>query len=156
MKRWLSLLLAAMLALGCAGCAKRQTVTVYRIADGGTTLFQTEAVTVADGGDPIRTALDALDAAPADSTCTNPVRGRLALDGYRVDGDTGTLWLTAAAADGTSMSGIGYTQALACLVLTCTAFDGVSSVGLEDADGTVLQTPLTANDLSLADAATGG
>lgn len=32
MKRWLPLLLTLALALGCAGCARRQTVTVYRIA----------------------------------------------------------------------------------------------------------------------------
>lgn len=29
MKRWLPLLLTLALALGCAGCARRQTVTVY-------------------------------------------------------------------------------------------------------------------------------
>ena len=39
MKRWLPMLLAAVLALGCAGCAKRQTVTVYRIAKEGTALM---------------------------------------------------------------------------------------------------------------------
>ena len=35
MKRWLPLLLTPALALGCAGCARRQTVTVYRIAKEG-------------------------------------------------------------------------------------------------------------------------
>ena len=41
MKRWLPLLLALALALGCAGCAKRQTVTVYRIATAGAALLET-------------------------------------------------------------------------------------------------------------------
>ena len=53
MKRWLPMLLAAVLALGCAGCAKRQTVTVYRIAKEGAALLQTETITVPDGTDPV-------------------------------------------------------------------------------------------------------
>lgn len=52
MRRWLPLLLAAMLALGCAGCTKRQTVTVYRIETGGTALLHPETVTVPSGTDP--------------------------------------------------------------------------------------------------------
>ena len=67
MKRWLPLLLALALALGCAGCAKRQTVTVYRIAKEGAALMETEAVTVPDGTDPVQAAIDALGAAPGDS-----------------------------------------------------------------------------------------
>ena len=46
MKRWLPLLLTLALALGCAGCARRQTVTVYRIAKEGAALLQTETITV--------------------------------------------------------------------------------------------------------------
>lgn len=93
MRRWLPLLLAAMLALGCAGCTKRQTVTVYRIETGGTALLHPETVTVPGGTDPVQVALDALGAKPGDSTCTNPVRDWLTIDGSRVD-DDGTLWLT--------------------------------------------------------------
>ena len=152
MKRWLPLLLALALALGCAGCAKRQTVTVYRIAKEGTALMETEAVTVPDGTDPVQTAIDALGAAPGDSTCFNPVRGWLTLGDYRID-DAGTLWLTVTGSD--TASGIVRTQALACLVLTGTALDGVSAVGLEETDGGVLHEPMTANDLALTDPATG-
>lgn len=47
------------------------------------------------------------------------------------------------------------TQALACLVLTGTALDGVSAVGLEDTDGDVFHEPMTADDLALTDPATG-
>lgn len=96
MKRWLPLLLAAMLVLGCAGCTKRQTVTVYRIETGGTALLHPETVTVPGGTDPVQVALDALGAKPGDSTCTNPVRDWLTIDGSRVD-DDGTLWLTVTA-----------------------------------------------------------
>lgn len=152
MKRWLPLLLAAVLALGCAGCAKRQTVTVYRIAKEGAALMEAETVTVPDGTDPVQTAIDALGAAPGDSTCFNPVRGWLTLGGYRID-DAGTLWLTVTGSD--TASGIVRTQALACLVLTGTALDGVSAVGLEDTDGGVLHEPMTADDLALTDPATG-
>ena len=152
MKRWLPLLLAIALALGCAGCAKRQTVTVYRIAKEGAALLETETIAVPDGTDPAQVVLDALEAAPSDSTCFNPVRGWLTLGGYRID-DTGTLWLTVTSSDTTS--GIVRTQALACLVLTGTALDGVSAVGLEDADGNVLYAPMTADDLALTDPATG-
>ena len=81
MRRWLPLLLAAMLALGCAGCTKRQTVTVYRIETGGTALLHPETVTVPGGTDPVQVALDALGAKPGDSTCTNPVRDWLTIDG---------------------------------------------------------------------------
>ena len=45
MKRWLPLLLTLALALGCAGCARRQTVTVYRIAKEGAALMETETIT---------------------------------------------------------------------------------------------------------------
>ena len=110
MKRWLPLLLTLALALGCVGCARRQTVTVYR-----------------------------------------PVRGWLTLGGYRID-DAGTLWLTVTSSD--TASGIVRTQALTCLVLSGTALDGVSAVGLEDTDGDALYAPLTANDLALTDPAT--
>ena len=41
-----------------------------------------------------------------------------------------------------------------CLVLSGTALDGVSAVGLEDTDGDALYAPLTANDLALTDPAT--
>ena len=95
--------------------------------------------------------IDALGAAPGDSTCFNPVRGWLTLGGYRID-DAGTLWLTVTSS-GTA-SGIVRTQALACLVLSGTALDGVSAVGLEDTDGDTLYAPLTANDLALTDPAT--
>ena len=152
MKRWLPLLLAAALILGCAGCAKRQTVTVYRIAKEGAALLQTESITVPDGTDPVQVAIDALGATPGDSTCTNPVRGWLTLGGYRID-DAGTLWLTVKGSDTTA--GIVRTQALACLVLTGTALDGVAAVGLEYADGDVFHEPLTADDLALTDPATG-
>ena len=152
MKRWLPLLLAIALALGCAGCAKRQTVTVYRIAKEGAALLQAETITVPDGTDPAQVVLDALEAAPSDSTCFNPVRGWLTLGGYRID-DTGTLWLTVTSSDTTS--GIVRTQALACLVLSGTALDGVSAVGLENADGDVLHEPMTTDDLALTDPATG-
>lgn len=152
MKRWLPLLLAAALILSCAGCAKRQTVTVYRIAKEGAALLQTETVVVPDGTDPVQVAIDALGATPSDSTCTNPVRGWLTFGGYRID-DAGTLWLTVKGSDTTT--GIVRTQALACLVLTGTALDGVSAVGLEEADGDVLHEPLTTDDLALADPATG-
>lgn len=152
MKRWLPLLLAAALILGCAGCAKRQTVTVYRIAKEGAALLQTETVVVPDGTDPVQVAIDALGATPSDSTCTNPVRGWLTFGGYRID-DAGTLWLTVKGSDTTT--GIVRTQALACLVLTGTALDGVSAVGLEEADGDVFHAPLTTDDLALADPATG-
>ena len=108
MKRWLPLLLALALALGCAGCAKRQTVTVYRIAKEGAALMETEAVTVPDGTDPVQAAIDALGAAPGDSTCFNPVRGWLTLGSYRID-DAGTLWLTVTDSD--TVSGIVRTQA---------------------------------------------
>lgn len=57
MRRWLPLLLAAMLALGCAGCTKRQTVTVYRIETGGTALLHPETVTVPGGTDRCRSRL---------------------------------------------------------------------------------------------------
>ena len=67
MKRWLPLLLAGLLALGCAGCTKRQTVTVYRIETGGTALLHPETVTVPGGTDPVQVALDALGAKPGDS-----------------------------------------------------------------------------------------
>ena len=133
MKRWLPLLLTLALALGCAGCARRQTVTVYRIAKEGAALLQTETITVPDGTDPVQVMIDALGAAPGDSTCFNPVRGWLTLGGYRID-DAGTLWLTV------TSSG--------------TALDGVSAVGLEDTDGDALYAPLTANDLALTDPAT--
>ena len=53
-----------------------------------------------------------------------------------------------------TVSGIVRTQALACLVLTGTALDGVSAVGLEEADGDVLHEPMTADDLALTDSAT--
>lgn len=152
MKRWLPLLLALALALGCAGCAKRQTVTVYRIAKEGAALLQTETITVPDGTDPVQVVLDALEATPGDSTCFNPVRGWLTLGGCRID-DDGTLWLTVTSADTTS--GIVRTQALACLVLTGTALNGVSAVGLEDTDGDVFYEPMTADDLALTDPATG-
>lgn len=152
MRRWLPLLLAAMLALGCAGCAKRQTVTVYRIETGGTALLHPETVTVPGGTDPVQVALDALGAKPSDSTCTNPVRDWLTIDGSRIDAD-GTLWLTVTATE--TASGILRTQALACLVLTCTALDGVTAVGLAEADGDVLHAPMTAADLALTDPATG-
>ena len=148
MKRWLPLLLTLALALGCAGCARRQTVTVYRIAKEGAALLQTETITVPDGTDPVQVMIDALGAAPGDSTCFNPVRGWLTLGGYRID-DAGTLWLTVTRSD--TASGIVRTQALACLVLSGTALDGVSAVGLED---TALYAPLTANDLALTDPAT--
>lgn len=151
MKRWLPLLLALTLALGCAGCAKRQTVTVYRIAKEGAALMETEAVTVPDGTDPVQAAIDALGAAPGDSTCFNPVRGWLTVGSYRID-DAGTLWLTVTGSD--TVSGIVRTQALACLVLTGTALDGVSAVGLEETDGDVLHEPMTADDLALTDPAT--
>lgn len=151
MKRWLPLLLALALALGCAGCAKRQTVTVYRIAKEGSALMETEAVTVPDGTDPVQAAIDALGAAPGDSTCFNPVRGWLTLGGYRID-DAGTLWLTVTATE--TVSSITRTQALACLVLTCTALDGVTAVGLAEADGDVLHAPTTADELALTDPAT--
>lgn len=152
MKRWLPLLLALALALGCAGCAKRQTVTVYRIAKEGAALLETETVTVPDGTDPVQVAIDALGAAPSGSSCFNPVRGWLTLGGYRID-DAGTLWLTVTGSD--TASGIVRTQALACLVLTGTALDGVSAVGLEDTDGDVFHEPMTADDLALTDPATG-
>lgn len=152
MKRWLPLLLAFALALGCAGCAGRQTVTVYRIAKEGAALLQTETIPVPDGTNPVQVMIDALGATPGDSTCSNPVRGWLTLGGYRID-DTGTLWLTVTSSDTTS--GIVRTQALACLVLTGTALDGVSAVGLENADGDVLHEPMTADDLALTDPATG-
>ena len=139
------------LALGCAGCARRQTVTVYRIAKEGAALLQTETITVPDGTDPVQVMIDALGAAPGDSTCFNPVRGWLTLGGYRID-DAGTLWLTVTSSD--TASGIARTQALACLVLSGTALDGVSAVGLEDTDGDALYAPLTANDLALTDPAT--
>ena len=145
MKRWLPLLLALALALGCAGCAKRQTVTVYRIAKEGAALLETETITVPDGTDPVQVA-------PSGSTCFNPVRGWLTLGGYRID-DAGTLWLTVTDSD--TASGIVRTQALACLVLTGTALDGVSAVGLEDTDGDVFHEPMTADDLALTDPATG-
>jgi len=74
MRRWLPLLLAGLLALGCAGCTKRQTVTVYRIAKEGAALMETETITVPDGTDPVQVMIDALGAAPGDSTCFNPVR----------------------------------------------------------------------------------
>lgn len=151
MKRWLPLLLTLALALGCAGCARRQTVTVYRIAKEGAVLLQTETITVPDGTDPVQVMIDALGAAPGDSTCFNPVRGWLTLGGYRID-DAGTLWLTVTSSD--TASGIVRTQALACLVLSGTALDGVSAVGLEDTNGDALYAPLTANDLALTDPAT--
>ena len=44
MKRWFPLLLTLALALGCVGCARRQTVTVYRIAKEGAALMETETV----------------------------------------------------------------------------------------------------------------
>ena len=150
MKRWL-LLLALALALGCAGCAKRQTVTVYRIAKEGAALMETETITVPDGTDPVQVAIDSLGAASSGSTCFNPVRGWLTLGGYRID-DAGTLWLTVTGSD--TVSGIVRTQALACLVLTGTALDGVSAVGLEETDSGVLHEPMTANDLALTDPAT--
>lgn len=133
MKRWLPLLLTLALALGCAGCARRQTVTVYRIAKEGAALMETETITVPDGTDPVQVMIDALGAAPGDSTCFNPVRRWLTLGGYRID-DAGTLWLTVTSSD--------------------TALDGVSAVGLEDTDGDALYAPLTANDLALTDPAT--
>ena len=71
MKRWLPLLLTLALALGCVGCARRQTVTVYRIAKEGAALLQTETITVPDGTDPVQVMIDALGAAPGDSTCFN-------------------------------------------------------------------------------------
>ena len=142
MKRWLPLLLTLALALGCVGCARRQTVTVYRIAKEGAALLQTETITVPDGTDPVQVMIDALGAAPGDSTCFNPVRGWLTLGG----------WLTVTSPD--TASGIARTQALACLVLSGTALDGVSAVGLEDTDGDALYAPLTANDLALTDPAT--
>ena len=151
MRRWLSLMLAGLLALGCAGCARRQTVTLYRIETGGATLLQPETVNVPSGTDPMQAALDALCAKPSDSTCTNPVRGWLTIDGSRIDAD-GTLWLTVTATE--TVSGILRTQALACLVLTCTALDGVTAVGLAEADGDVLHAPMTAADLALTDPAT--
>ena len=151
MRRWLPLLLAGLLALGCAGCTKRQTVTVYRIAKEGAALLQTETITVPDGTDPVQVMIDALGAKPGDSTCTNPVRDWLTIDGSRVD-DDGTLWLTVTATE--TVSSITRTQALACLVLSGTALDGVSAVGLEDTDGDALYAPLTANDLALTDPAT--
>lgn len=152
MRRWLSLMLAGLLALGCAGCARRKTATVYRIETGGATLLQPETVNVPSGTDPMQAALDALCAKPSDSTCTNPVRDWLTIDGYRID-DDGTLWLTVTATE--TASGILRTQALACLVLTCTALDGVTAVGLAEADGDVLHAPMTAADLALTDPATG-
>lgn len=151
MRRWLPLLLAGLLAFGCAGCTKRQTMTVYRIETGGTTLLHPETVTVPGGTDPVQAAIDALGAAPGDSTCFNPVRGWLTLGGYRID-DAGTLWLTVTGSD--TVSGIVRTQALACLVLTCTALDGVTAVGLAEADGDVLHAPTTADELALTDPAT--
>lgn len=151
MRRWLSLMLAGLLALGCAGCARRQTVTVYRIETGGATLLQPETVSVPSGTDPMQAALDALGAKPSDSTCTNPVRDWLTIDGSRID--DGTLWLTVTETE--TASGILRTQALACLVLTCTALDGVTAVGLAEADGDVLHAPMTAADLALTDPATG-
>ena len=120
MRRWLPLLLAGLLALGCAGCTKRQTVTVYRIETGGTALLHPETVTVPGGTDPVD--------------------------------DDGTLWLTVTATE--TVSGITRTQALACLVLTCTALDGVTAVGLAEADGDVLHAPTTADELALTDPAT--
>lgn len=152
MRRWLSLMLAGLLALGCAGCARRQTVTVYRIETGGAALLHPETVSVPGGTDPMQAALDALGAKPSDSTCTNPVRDWLTIDGSRIDAD-GTLWLTVTATE--TASGILRTQALACLVLTCTALDGVTVVGLAEADGDVLHAPMTAADLALTDPATG-
>ena len=75
----------------------------------------------------------------------------LTLGGYRID-DAGTLWLTVTSSD--TASGIARTQALACLVLTCTALDGVTAVGLAEADGDVLHAPTTADELALTDPAT--
>ena len=75
----------------------------------------------------------------------------LTLGGYRID-DAGTLWLTVTSSD--TASGIARTQALACLVLSGTALDGVSAVGLEDTDGDALNATQTANDLALTDPAT--
>ena len=157
MKRWLPMLLAAVLALGCAGCAKRQTVTVYRIAKEGTALMETEAVTVPDGTDPVQAAIDALGAAPGDSTCFNPVRGWLTLGGYRID-DAGTLWLTVTGSD--TVSGIVRTQALACLVLTgtavllCIALTAHFRTFAPVARTMEQLEPMTANDLALTDPAT--
>ena len=99
----------------------------------------------------MQVVIDALGAAPGDSTCANPVRGWLTLGGYRID-DAGTLWLTVTGSD--TASGIVRTQALACLVLTGTALDGVLAVGLEYTDGSVFYEPLTADDLALTDPAT--
>ena len=70
----------------------------------------------------------------------------------RVLRDDGTLWLTVTATE--TASGILRTQALACLVLTCTALDSVTAVGLAEADGDVLHAPMTAADLALTDPAT--
>ena len=66
MKRWLPLLLTLALALGCAGCARRQTVTVYRIVKEGAALLQTETITVPDDTDPVQVMIDALGAAPGE------------------------------------------------------------------------------------------
>ena len=110
MKRWLPLLLTLALALGCAGCARRQTVTVYRIAKEGAALMETETITVPDGTDPVQVMIDALGAAPGDSTCFNPVRRWLTLGGYRID-DAGTLWLTVTSSD-TAHAGAGLSGAV--------------------------------------------
>ena len=74
MKRWLPLLLALALALGCAGCAKRQTVTVYRIAKEGAALLQTETITVPDGTDPVQVMIDALGAVLGQRTSRELIR----------------------------------------------------------------------------------
>ena len=118
MKRWLPLLLTLALALGCAGCARRQTVTVYRIAKEGAALMETETITVPDGTDPVQVMIDALGAAPGDSTCFNPVRRWLTLGGYRID-DAGTLWLTVTSSD--TASGIARKAAVS--MMSCYGAD---------------------------------
>ena len=74
MKRWLPLLLTLALALGCAGCARRQTVTVYRIAKEGAALLQTETITVPDGTDPVQVMIDALGAVLGQRTSRELIR----------------------------------------------------------------------------------
>lgn len=41
--------------------------------------METETITVPDGTDPVQVMIDALGAAPGDSTCFNPVRRWLTL-----------------------------------------------------------------------------
>ena len=101
----------------------------------------------------LQRALNRRSERPFDVPGIGPVDAKFErVTGYGTTNNRLAVGLTVTATE--TVRSITRTQALACLVLTCTAFDGVTAVGLAEADGDVLHAPTTADELALTDPAT--